>query len=549
MNRLLTAAESVMAMDPDKIFTKVTETVVGQDARVGEVVDFLFAATARVAALAGGASASEVPANNVLLIMGPTGSGKTLTVRTACEAMGLGYREIDGAQLTGAGWHGADLDAELKPVAQDLKGDPRPYVVFIDEADKLSRGDKGKEEGFDPSPVLLRLLEATGEHPVASSDSKASFTLDADALVFVMAGAFTGIDRQVRARLRGGAGAACGFAADADAQGAAVLPEDEARALAGPADLEAWGMPRELVGRVSTVVSLRPLGESAFREILDGGPHSVRARYQRIVPEGVEVAIDGDAATELARRAAEAGLGARGLLQAVGTEMNRAVAHAVADRTVVGVRLFVGKLGPEAVFENDVKGRDEPRRHAEWKGRGPAPAEVDGRPTGRAGMPLARFARGYRISLGGLVDSLFAARHGLGEGVMDPLALYDPSSSEGPYLAALEREVAREAGGLDQVQRYALRQLLKAALRIMSARADEGSTELLRSVSAELLDAGRAAARAREAAGEEDLDGPASLERHERFRALGFWALLGDGAQSLAEAALRAFDRLDEPVG
>ena len=202
------------------------------------------------------------------------------------------------------------------------------------------------------------------------------------------------------------------------------------------------------------------------------------------------------------------------------------------------------------MYASDAEGRPEPPRMAGSGGDGRIGPGADGRHADRKEAPLRRLAwHGHRLSLGGLVDSLFAARHGLGEGVMDPLALYDPSSSEGPYLAALEREVAREAGGLDQVQRYALRQLLKAALHIMSARADEGSTELLRSVSAELLDAGRAAARAREAAGEEDLDGPASLERHERFRALGFWALLGDGAQSLAEAALRAFDRLDEPVG
>lgn len=551
MGSLLSAAESVLAEDPDEIFNKVTETVVGQDGPVGAVVDFLMAATARVAALAQGAGSSEVPANNVLLLMGPTGSGKTLTVRTACAAMGLGYREIDGAQLTGAGWHGADLDAELRPVAEALKGDPRPYVVFLDECDKLSRGDKGKEDGFDPSPTLLKLLEATGEYAVpSSSDSKRAVALNADALVFVMAGAFTGIDRQVRERLRGGAGSSCGFAADASAQGAATLPEDAARALAGPADLEAWGFPRELTGRVSAVVSLSPLDADAFRRILDGGPHSVRARYQRLVPWGVEVSIDGDAATELARRAAGSGLGARGLVQEVGAEMNRAVARAMADKTVVGVRLFVGEKGPEIMYASDAEGRPEPPRMAGSGGDGRIGPGADGRHADRKEAPLRRLAwHGHRLSLGGLVDSLFAARHGLGEGVMDPLALYDPSSSEGPYLAALEREVAREAGGLDQVQRYALRQLLKAALHIMSARADEGSTELLRSVSAELLDAGRAAARAREAAGEEDLDGPASLERHERFRALGFWALLGDGAQSLAEAALRAFDRLDEPVG
>lgn len=336
-------AERVLAsVTTEGLAANVGERVVGQGEAVRCLCGFLIAALRRISLLASGTPSSELPHLSAMAIDGPSGCGKTLMVESACEALGgLPVHVIDGSSLTGAGWRGGDLEAHKRQLAEiQATGRPAPVLVFVDEADKLAKAGDRPRDGFDPCEGFLRLLDGDGVEsvdPPSGAGDKGPLPLDRGTLIFVFAGAFTGLGDHVRSRVLGAAGSCAGFSADSAALEARSLDEAGLRALATPEDLISWGLPRELVGRFSALVSARPLGEADLEEIARGGPTSVEARFARMMPEGCSLAVDDGAARLIVRAALESDRGARGLEASLAPVAFRALEEAGRDRSVVSV--------------------------------------------------------------------------------------------------------------------------------------------------------------------------------------------------------------------
>lgn len=290
----------------DEIAAEVKRTVIGQDDAVDWLCAFADAACARTRIIKeGGVDSSRLPSIGSALIVGPTASGKTHLMKTFARASGLLFQQIDANQMTAEGYVGNSFSKQWVRASAALGENPdRNILVFIDEVDKLMSQSREGWAGFD----LLKPLE--GGILEGREDTKAAtpYALDCDRCVFVLAGAFTGIEDIIASRL-GISRAAVGFgSSETRAARAEALDEGNLRARIIMDDVEKWGMPRELVGRLSTVRFLSALGEDALRQIVR---KNKREEYGLMLPHGACFSIDESAEDLIVSNALSAHYGAR----------------------------------------------------------------------------------------------------------------------------------------------------------------------------------------------------------------------------------------------
>lgn len=363
----------------EDLSSRVAERVVGQDDAVRGVCRFLVMALRRMGQVTSGTPSSDLPHLSALLVEGPSGCGKTLIVEAACEELGgIPVYTIDGSSITGTGWAGGDIEAHKYRLAEmQGKGPATPIVVFIDEADKLSKGGDRPRDGFDPCESILRLVEGDDVEMVdapSRSGKEGAVPLDKASLVFVFAGAFTGLDEIVRSRLaRESGGPGAGFSAGGSIS-VASLDESELRLRSSPDDLISWGLPRELVGRITSLVRVRPLGQEDLVEVIRGAGDSVESRFSTLMPWGCSFSIDESAANFVAEAEVSSGRGARGVEAALTPISCEAVEVAVTDLAVTGVTVTLGDQGLELSVERE----EEPVR-AQQEEDATHPGDVGGR--------------------------------------------------------------------------------------------------------------------------------------------------------------------------
>ena len=339
----------------DELVRKVESRVMGQDDAVQKVCGFLVTALRRVSRLAAGVDPASLPHLSCLMVEGPSGCGKTFAIETACEALGgIPVHRIDGSQLTGAGWRGDDIEIHLRDIARTQAETHSPIVVFIDEADKLARDEKDAK-GFDPCPGLLRVIEGDDVISVRKADKDRDdnhIPLDKAGLIFVFAGAFTGLDEITRARLlEESGGRAAGFTASSGAMGLSSLAPEELRGLSDPKDLKTWGLPAELVGRITSLVRIRPLEVADMLAIARGGEASVESRFASMMPAGCAFLISDEVAEHAAVSAVRTGGGARGVEASVSAVACQAIEAAEKDEGIVSCRLVMRDGAPEVEYE------------------------------------------------------------------------------------------------------------------------------------------------------------------------------------------------------
>lgn len=293
-----------------QITQEVKATVLGQDNTVDKLCAFVDMVSTRAKLINEGYEESlALPPLSSALIVGPTASGKSHMLKTFADKAGMICRAIDASSMSTEGYKGASFSTEWHELSQELALNPgQMAVVLIDEVDKLLIQTNEGNAKFD----LLKPLEGgilTG-HAGRCEDP---FELPCDRCVFILAGAFTGIDAIVAKRLRIDGGG-CGFNS-----GSKGLPADqkEREALLRNKmtleDIEAWGCPRELVGRISQVWPMSALSEETLRGIVT---NNKRAEYQRMLG-GAEFEI-GEAAVDLiVKRALEHNYGARSVNQQI----------------------------------------------------------------------------------------------------------------------------------------------------------------------------------------------------------------------------------------